>query len=80
MSNEPLHDDIILHIIKLYEQGFDAVDIYESMDCRVPYDDVLAVVQHYDDGKLDPDLDEFDDFDDDYAFGSAGWGTDEFYE
>lgn len=83
MSHEPLHEEVIRHIIKLYEQGFDAVDIYEGMDCRVSYDDVRETIQAYEEGEMpevEEDYPEYDDFDDDYAYGSAGWGTDEFYE
>ena len=77
-NDEPLHDDIIKAIIDGYEQGLDIADLYAQFEGRVDWHDIATVYTTYEESVESDDFD--DDFDDDFALGSAGWGTDEYYE
>ena len=78
MNNESIHEDIVKAVIDGYEQGLDIADLYDQFDGRVDWHDIESIYTTYEESVESDDFD--DDFDDDFAFGSAGWGTDEFYE
>ena len=65
-------------IQELFDRGMDAWDIYDQMNGLVSHNEIETIIDMHDEfGPLD-DFD--DDFDDDFTYGSAGWGTDEYYE
>ena len=78
MNNQSIHEDIIAAIVDGYEQGLDIADLYDQFDGRVDWHDIESVYTTYEESVGDDDFDQG--HDDDYALGSAGWGTDEFYE
>lgn len=80
MENQ-LHEAVIERIIELYEQGQEAIDIFDQLDSRVEFEAIEHVIAEYESHEPDEfEYDHDDMFDIESALGSVGWGTDEYYE
>ena len=53
MNNEPLHNSIVSHIIHLYEDGLEALDILDHLGDRLSLDEIKSTLSDYNDSNPD---------------------------